>query len=140
MSIHENMYMSVYIHTQINPKPCTIYIPVCICFILFHTETWKSILCYKYCLEVYNYILACTSLVICMNYSIVQESAILYRQGSDRDIPLKNCLGRWSAFRQNFFKNQCKRICQCLQVFVDVCTLKHEKLQDQTILGRYIPV
>jgi hypothetical protein len=39
------------------------------------------------------YMPACTALVMC--YAIVQELAILYRQGSDRDIPPKNDQGRW---------------------------------------------
>ena len=42
--------------------------------------------------------LACTAFEIGMYYAIVQESLILYRQGSYRYIPPKNGLARWSAF------------------------------------------
>ncbi len=65
---------------------------------LFITRTWSTILCYQYCLDVYNFVLACTALVICMYFAIVQEYAFLYVLSSDRYIPPKNGKGRWSAF------------------------------------------
>jgi hypothetical protein len=89
---------------------CTIDIPVSTCSSWFIPRLMmENILCYKHCLclEVYNYILTCTALVIWMYYAIEQESSILYRQGSDRYIPSKNGLGRWYAASTYIYFHEC---------------------------------
>ncbi len=112
----KHMYVRLYTRSErcmdciwLYTRVCTLYIhcidlAVQLMYLSVHVSscfiprTWKTILCYKYCLEVCHYVLACTALVIGMYYAIVQESDILCIQGSDRDIPLKNGLGRVVAF------------------------------------------
>ncbi len=108
-NIHTNTCMFVCIHglniVWMKYMHSLLYIHVCTWYIhgidfvvhmiymfvhvssLFITRTWKTILCYQYCLEVYNFVLACTSLIICMYYAIVQEYDFLYVLSSDRYIP-----------------------------------------------------
>ncbi len=75
---------------------------------LFITRTWRTILCYQYCLDVYNFVLV-------WYYVIEQEYDFLYVLSSDRYIPPKNGQGRWSAFLYLFFKNTSKTR-QCLYI------------------------
>ncbi len=65
------------------------------CIYMYIHCTWvlHTICIYHYC--ICHCILASTALVICRYFAIVQESAILHRQDSDRYIPPKNGLGRW---------------------------------------------
>ena len=119
-NIHTNICMLVYIHclniVWMKYMHLLLYIRVCTWDIhgidlavhmihmsvrissLFITRTWSTILSYQYCLDVYNFVLACTALVMCRYYAIVQEYDFLYVLCSDWYIPLKNGQGRWSAF------------------------------------------
>jgi hypothetical protein len=108
-NIHTNICMFLYIHclniVRMKYMHSFSYIRVCTRYIhgidlavhmiymsvhissLFITRTWSTILSYQYCLDVYNFVLACIALVMCMYNDIIQQYDFLYVLSSDMYIP-----------------------------------------------------
>jgi hypothetical protein len=113
MYVHEHTYKDLYVLLYTLPKHCmneihafiivytclymiytrhrlgcTYDMHVCTYFILVHNKNMEyhfelSVLPY----DVYNSVLACTALVMCMYYAIIKEYDFLYVLSSDMYIP-----------------------------------------------------